>query len=269
MSALRLRQAVTLGLGNVLQRNRLRDETEDEGHHSLASLRLVLFEAQLVVAVAFFGLLTASSEFELGHAQAIVPGLVSVVVEAARIEQFLMKETLARAVFFFQCLQEDRLHRSLAIGGREEFSRGEGRVMLLGERLSILEGEALGIFLSPFVQPRTDRLGRLEAGDIVARVTTQPADGLLADVPLERVGRHISLNKPTLLRIASERLAFHFKTFLGNARHGVATFRQVSVQLAFGDARRLRQVDACQRLQARESRFARIRGGPVGYLLRE
>src|SRR5205807_2503453 len=139
--------AVALGVVDVLERDGLGDQAEDEGHDRLAGLGLLgvglgrvqgldavpllllplvaLLLVQRGVGVAGVGLgadvRAGAGEAELRHAHAVVPGLDAVVVEAARLVELEVEEALAAVVL--EGLGERLLDRLLAVGADEELER--------------------------------------------------------------------------------------------------------------------------------------------------
>ena len=60
-------------------------------------------------------------------------------------------------------------------------------MMLADVNVGVLKRQPFGVFGAPIVQGGADRLGRLEAGQIVAAVTAEAVDALTADVPFQLV----------------------------------------------------------------------------------
>src|SRR5262245_28048544 len=60
-------------------------------------------------------------------------------------------------------------------------------IMLANISSDIFEGDTIRIFLAPVIERRADRLGSLEARNIMAAEAAVNANRLLADVPFEMI----------------------------------------------------------------------------------
>jgi len=213
-----LGEAVGRGIVDELERYGLGHEAQHEGHDGFARLgflhvgprgqRGITFllvgldppcfgahrPAELEVVVALLLPALGAGELELGHAQALVPRPLAVVVVAARIDELLVQEAVARVMVVVQGFAEELLvKRLLSFLDADRLpvligKAGHYLVVVVHIGLDVLEGDALGVLLAPVVERGADRLGAIEAGDVVAAEAAHAADGLLADVPLDGVG---------------------------------------------------------------------------------
>ena len=195
LAALHFRRPISGGLTQIFGMNRLRHQTEDEGHDRFASLGLFLAVPNFIFLGRFSWDVFGVGEAEFRHAQTIVPGAVAVIVVAAGLDQFLMQEA-------FAMLMHQRFREKPFVGGlavlRMPIRRRLARVfvvvplfhdvvMFLHIGGDVFKCKPFRIFFAPIVQRGAERLGPFEAGDVMAAETTQSADALLADVILQFV----------------------------------------------------------------------------------
>src|SRR5262249_24176333 len=133
-------------------------------------------------------------ELELRHARAVVPSAEAVVVVAARFHQLLVQVAFTRVVEeeVGVVLLVGHLLVAVLDGGGDRLAVVADEAvddveLVLDVTLDVLEGEALGVLLAPVVEADADRLGALEARDVMPAEATQTADGLLAQVVEHRV----------------------------------------------------------------------------------
>src|SRR5438874_1547109 len=138
-------------------------------------------------------------EAELGHAQPIVPGPQAGMIVTARLGQLLVQEPFAMMVLqgvgvelFVGRLGLLALGHELPVLIRFGFilrvvSKRDEVIMLANVSGYVLEGDAIRILLAPVVERCADRLGSLEAGNVMAAEAAIGADCFFADIPLQMI----------------------------------------------------------------------------------
>src|SRR5260370_36886711 len=135
-------------------------------------------------------------EAELGHAQPIVPGPQASMIVTARLGQLLVQEPFA--MMMLQGVGVELLvGRPGLLAFRHELpvlirfgfilrviSKRDEMIMLPNVSGHVLKGDAIRILLAPVVERCPDRLGSLEAGNVMAAEAPLGPSPFLPHVPL-------------------------------------------------------------------------------------